>query len=202
MPDQAKYIALEGIDGCGKSTQQNLLAEHLKSKGLEVLCLREPGSTKLAEDIRHILLHGDAIDPRAEALLFSAARAQLIEEVIRPAIAQGKWVISDRSFWSTLAYQGYGRGQNLEMLYQMSRLAVGGLEPDLCFVLDLEPSQCQMRAKDRGPLDRIEAEGLQFQELVAQGYRHLARQYPEKIRLVPAQGEISTVTGNLLKEMR
>lgn len=171
------FITFEGIDGCGKSTQLSLLREYLESRGMDIVLVREPGGTAVGEKIREILLDrkNDTMVSTAEILLYEAARAQITEEVIRPALLQGKAVICDRFFDSASAYQGHARGLGMELVGELNKIATGGLEPDITFLLDILPREALLRRKVRGEAeDRLEALGLSFQEKVREGYLALA----------------------------
>jgi len=172
------FIVFEGIDGAGKSTQVKMLAEALVRRGCGVEVCRDPGGTKLGEQIREMLLDSvDGIAPPAEALLYAASRAQLASEVIRPALRQGKVVIGDRFSDSTLAYQGFGRGLPVDLLRQVNKLADGELAPDLTILLDLPPEM--IRERLAGRRDRLEKEAVSFFQRVRQGYLTLAGEQPE-----------------------
>lgn len=171
------FISLEGIDGSGKTTQIPLLLEYLRGLGLEPVTVREPGGTRISEKIRELLLDVDNQDMsfRTEAMLYGASRAQLVEEIIKPALNGGKVVVADRFLDSTIAYQGYGRGLDLDFLHQVNHLATGGLLPDLTLVLMVSPQIAYQRRK-KGKSDRLEGEGLLFQQQVYDGYLALAEQ--------------------------
>lgn len=167
------FITFEGIDGCGKSTQTALCREWLESLGKTVLLVREPGGTKIGEKIRSLLLDKDngAMAPMTELFLFEAARAQIVEETIKPALAEGKAVICDRFFDSSFAYQGHARGLGEDMVSRLNMYATGGLEPDITFFLDISVKEAVMRREGRGgEKDRIESAGDSFQELVREGF--------------------------------
>lgn len=167
------FIVLEGLDGCGKSTQARLLVEHLRAEGRDVVATHEPGATPAGAAIRSIVLGEGAVDPRTEALLIAADRAQHVAEVVRPALERAAVVVSDRYVPSSLAYQGVARGLGVEWIERLSAWATGGLDPDLVVVLDVPP---EVAAARRGaPQDRIEREG--FQEVVHRAYRSLAERY-------------------------
>ena len=172
---------MEGIDGCGKTTQMQRLAEWLPSSGLmpagaQLVQTREPGGTPLGQALRQLLLHPPeavAPGPVAELLLYAADRAQHVDQVIRPALERGDWVLSDRFAGSTLAYQGYGRELNRELIVQLEQIATTGLQPDATFLLDLPLVVSQSRRADQAN-DRIEAAGQAFLERVSEGFRVLA----------------------------
>jgi dTMP kinase len=181
-PLPGRFLVLEGIDGCGKSTQVERLRHWLPRSGLmpaacRLVVTREPGGTPLGQALRQLLLHppgGAAPGNRAELLLYAADRAQHVEQTIRPALAAGHWVLSDRFSGSTAAYQGYGRGLPLDVIEQLEQVATGGLRPDLTLWLDVPVAESRRRRGDR-PADRIEAGGEAFLEAVARGFAELAR---------------------------
>lgn len=189
-------ITFEGIDGVGKSTQAVLLKRHLQEQGREVLALREPGGTPVAEEIRELLLESrNDITPVGELLLFAASRAELVQQVIRPALKRGSDVILDRFFDSTTAYQGYGRGLDLGMLAEINRIASCGLVPDVTFYLDLTPEDALMRkfsekslplTFDSEELDRMENSGLDFYRRVREGYHAIGSENPGRIVMIDA----------------
>lgn len=167
------FITFEGIDGCGKSTQLRLLKEFFDANNIEYIEVREPGGTKIGEKIRSVLLDkkNDSMVPMAELLLFEAARAQIVEEVIKPSLAAGKCVICDRFFDSTSAYQGYANGMGYDLTSSMNNIATGGLKPDVTFLLDIDPKTAYERRNGRGEEeDRIELMGLGYQDKVRAGY--------------------------------
>ncbi len=168
---RGRYIAFEGIDGAGKSTVAEAVAEELRSDGLVVETVREPGGTPVGEAIRDILLHShDHLEPWAEALLFAASRAQLAAQTIAPLLEDGSWVLSDRSVYSSLAYQGAGRELGVDVVRSVNAAGLGGVWPDLVVLLELDPTAGLARQQDP---DRIGGEGLGLQERVASGYRRL-----------------------------
>ena len=178
---RGRFLVMEGIDGCGKTTQMQRLAEWLPSSGLmpagaQLVQTREPGGTPLGQALRQLLLHPPeavAPGPVAELLLYAADRAQHVDQVIRPSLERGDWVLSDRFAGSTLAYQGYGRELNRELIVQLEQIATTGLQPDATFLLDLPLAVSQSRRADQAN-DRIEAAGQAFLERVSEGFRVLA----------------------------
>ena len=186
------FITLEGADGCGKTTQSRLLQEYLEQQGYEVVWTREPGSIGLGQRIRELLLYYDGeVAPRCEPFLFLADRSQNIEHVIKPAVAEGKIVICDRHTDSTIAYQGYGRGENIEELTYLNNLATAGMKPDLTIVFDVSTEVAQLRVGDEK--DRMEAAGIEFHKKVRFGYLELAKTEPERIKIVNADNSIEQV---------
>ena len=190
-----RFITFEGGEGCGKSTQVRRLKDALEAEGVEVLLTREPGGTPLAEAVRRLIKDppSDAPCDRSELLLFLAARAQLVRSVIRPALAAGKWVVSDRFSDSTLAYQGYGRGLSLAFIESANEFACEGLRPDLTFLLDVAPSVAaeRMRGREaatRTAADRIERAGEAFHARLRQGFVELAKAEPTRILTIDANG--------------
>ena len=181
-------ITFEGPEGGGKSLQIQNLGEYLKNKGFRVLTLREPGQTKIGEQIREILLNpkNKKMTPRAETLLFEASRAQLVEEIIKPALAQGVIVLIDRFFDSTTAYQGYGRQLPVEKIEMLNDFATGGLKPDLTILLDLEVEEGLRRREKSGKKDRIDMESLEFHQRVREGYLEMAGKNPHRWRIIDA----------------
>ncbi len=191
-----RFISLEGTDGSGKSTQIGLLADALRAQGHDVVLTREPGGTPLGEGIRTLLLGGHAMAPITEALLFAAARAQHVREVIRPALDAGKWVVTDRFIDSSLAYQGAGRDLGIDRVWDINAPAVDGCLPDIAIVLDVPPSISAERAS--GPGDRFESEGVGLQETVAAGYRDLMLRFPDRVTLVAALGTPEQVHASVM----
>jgi len=173
------FVSFEGLDGSGKSTQSELLRARLEADGQTVLATREPGGTALGEQIRDLVLHGDHVEPWAEALLYAAARAQHVEQVIRPALERGEWVVCDRYVDSSVAYQGVGRRLGLDRMLDINLAAVGGLMPDRTFLLLIDAAQVSSRL--RGEHDRLEREDEEFHRRVDAGYRELAERFPDRI---------------------
>ena len=206
---RGKFITFEGGEGCGKSTQVKRLKEALEREGIEVVLTREPGGTWLSEEIRRLIKDQttDAPCDRSELLLFLAARAQLVKNVIRPALEAGKWVISDRFSDSTLAYQGYGRGLPLEILRETNDFACEGLRPDLTLLLDVTPETAQARMREREATtntaaDRIEMAGEDFHARLRAGFAELAKSEPERIVTIDANGTSDEVWESVWKSMR
>jgi dTMP kinase len=178
------FVTFEGLDGSGKSTQAELLRARLEADGVDVVSTREPGGTELGERVRDLVLHGGHVTPWAEALLYAAARAQHVDEVIRPALERGASVICDRYLDSSVAYQGVGRGLGLERVLELNLAAVGGLLPDRTFLLSLEPAEIGSRLG--GVHDRLERESEEFHARAAAAYRDLAGRFPERIVVLDA----------------
>jgi dTMP kinase len=200
-------ISLEGIDGCGKSTQVRLLRDALVARGVRVGyagapggTLREPGGTPLGEGVRRQLLH-HRVDIHAwpEALLYAAARAQLAHDVLAPSLAEGWVVLIDRYLDSSLAYQGHARGLGIDRVLELNLLATGGLLPRLSLVIDVDPATAAARRTT--PPDRIEREGDAFQALVADGYRLVAARFPERVRVVDGRPPAAAVGAAVLAEV-
>ena len=186
------FITFEGADGCGKTTQSKLVQEYLENSGYEVVWTREPGAKGLGQKIRELLLHYDGdVAPMCEAFLFLADRAQHIEHLIKPAVAEGKIVICDRHTDSTIAYQGYGRGEDINQLKYLNNLATGSIKPDLTFVFDVATDIAQKRVGDEK--DRMESAGIEFHKKVRQGYLEIAKQEPERVKVIDANNNIERV---------
>ena len=173
------FVTFEGLDGSGKSTQAERLRVRLEADGEDVVSTREPGGTELGEQVRDLVLHGGHVTPWAEALLYAAARAQHVEEVIGPALARGASVICDRYVDSSVAYQGVARGLGLERVLDLNLAAVGGLQPDRTFLLLLDPADIAGRLQ--GEHDRLEREDRAFHARADEGYRELAKRFPDRI---------------------
>lgn len=180
-----RYVAFEGPEGAGKSTVLHLVAAELVAAGHEVVTVREPGGTDLGEGIRDLLLHGPAMTAWAEALLFAAQRSQLAEEIVRPALARGAWVLSDRSVYSSLAYQGHARQLGVSEVRLVNEAGLGGTWPDTVVLLRTDPAEGLLRQRIH---DRIGGEGLEFQRAVAAGYEFLATADPGRFLVVEVDG--------------
>ncbi|MGH7767716.1 MAG: dTMP kinase [Candidatus Binatia bacterium] len=199
----SRLISFEGGDGSGKSTQLKLLADYLSSRGRACICTREPGGTNLGKMVRKALLEvGDSqIFSRTEIFLYLADRAQHVQEIVQPALANGQIVLCDRFTDSTLAYQGYGRGADLNALRQMNLLASGGIVPDLTLLLDCPVKLGLSRTARRieaqqtteSPEDRFEREEVEFHERVRRGFREVARAEPERVHILDASASIAEV---------
>ncbi len=190
----AGFIVLDGMDGAGKSSQIGPLVDWLRSSGQEVIACRDPGSTGVGDAIRAILLdrHDLRLDPTAEMLLYMAARAQLVAEVIRPALARGAWVVSDRYLLSNIVYQGHAGGLVPETIRRVGDLATGGLAPDLVILLDIDLATAARRL-DR-PLDKLESRGDDYRRRLRAGYLEEAAADPDRIRVIDATGSQAAVT--------
>ena len=186
------FITFEGADGSGKTTQLNKIKNFLEEKGFDVVVTREPGSLELGQKIRNILLHYDGVvADRCEIFLFLADRAQHVENFIKPAIEEGKIVLCDRHTDSTIAYQGYGREQDIELLKKLNEIAVNGLKPDLTMFFDVSTETAQERVGNEK--DRMESIGIEFHKKVRNGYLELLKENSDRIKLINANNSIETV---------
>ncbi len=203
------FITFEGTEGCGKSTQVSLLAEHLRSLGKTVRTLREPGGTPIGEEIRHTLKHSKdnhAMTAEAELLLMNASRAQIVREVIRPALAKGEIILCDRFYDSTTAYQGYGRQLDLKIVAAIIGVAVGDTRPDLTLLLQVPPAVSAERLLARQSTmpfvrDRIEEADRSFFERVARGYQAIAAAEPKRVRPIEASGSIEIIQAAIWQQV-
>jgi dTMP kinase len=194
------FITFEGIDGCGKSTQLNLLSEYLKSKKFDVVLTREPGAKGLGEKLREILLNYEGeVSSNCEAFLFLADRAQHIDTLVKPAIEAGKIVLCDRHIDSTVAYQGYGRGVDLEQIKMLNEIATSGFFPDLTFVFDIDVEISQMRVGKTK--DRMESAGDDFHNRVRKGYLEIAKQEPERVKVITSDDSIENIFEKVKQEI-
>ncbi len=205
-----RFIAFEGIEGCGKTTQVRMAGEYLAAQGVSCLATDEPGGTPLGEKIREMLLNIGpyAISPRAELLLFVAARVQHVQDVIRPALEQGKWVLCDRFIDATLAYQGYGRGLDRTVIKDLHDFSSASLTPALTILLDMPVEEGLQRALGRiarlqgnNREDRFEREALSFHQRVRDGYLALAAEHPARYRIINAAREIAAVSTDVCREL-
>lgn len=195
-PHRGLFIALEGGEGAGKSTQLATVRDYLTEQGFTVECTREPGGTKLAEQIRSVLLTPDpdeSLCSASELLLMYAARAQLVNSKIKPLLEQGVVVISDRFDLSTISYQGYGRGFSLEQIAALRQVAIGDFKPDLTLLFDVPVEVGMTRIKKRSAKDRIEQSSIDFFTRVRQGYLEYAAQHPDEVCVLDATGDVATV---------
>jgi dTMP kinase len=206
-----KLITFEGIDGCGKSTQMRLLGQYLTERGVTVVSTREPGGTDLGRKIRSALLDGgkDSVEPLAELLLYAADRAQHVRQVIAPALAEGKVVLSDRFYDATTVYQGYARGFDLKLINQLNELATGGLKPDLTLLFDLDVETSLKRTRRRGTEaglaarpDRLDQEPVEFHERVRKAYLEIAAREPQRFRVIPADGSVEETFELMIEKIR
>ena len=182
MLSRGVFIVLEGLDGSGKSTQAERLTDHLRRQGHGVRAVEEPGGTPEGEALREVLLRED-LTPLAELFLYEASRNQLVRRVIRPALEQGEVVVCQRYDYSTVAYQGYGRGLSLELIERLNEAATEGVRPDVVLFLDVPAEEGLRRLRDERRPDRIEDEGVRFLRRVERGYRELLRRCPEMVRI-------------------
>lgn len=194
LGENGMFFSFDGIDGVGKTTQMELFCEWLRGRGFEVLTCRDPGSTPLGERVREILLHSDEATPigrRAEMLLYMASRAQLVEEVIRPALKAGKTIVSDRYLLANLVYQGYAGGLDLEAIRQVGAVAIDGLSPDAVFLLDMAPAAADARMQRS--LDRMESQGNIYRERLRAGFLSEAARNAREIHVIDADRAVESV---------
>lgn len=197
------FITVEGPDGAGKTTQLQLLADRLTAEGYEIVMTREPGGTRIGNEIRSLILNPDfqEMDEMTEILLYAASRAQHVNELIRPALAAGKIVLCDRFIDASIAYQGYGLGYTIEQVRSINQQATNHLTPDRTYLFDLTVSESKQRMIDRGALDRIEQRDDAFRQRVYDGFMTLAVQEPERIQLVDANQSIESLQTELCKDV-
>lgn len=186
------FITFEGADGCGKTTQIELLNKYLQEKGMKTLLTREPGSKGLGVKLREILLNYDGeVSPTAESFLFLADRAQHIDCIIKPAVRQGTIVLCDRHTDSTVAYQGYGRGLDIEQIHSLNKIATGGMKPDLTIVFDIDVETSMSRVGNNK--DRMESAGIEFFNRVRNGYLEIAKIEPERVKIINSSDTIENI---------
>ena len=196
MARKGKFVTFEGGEGCGKSTHIDHLVAQLRTRQRTVLVVREPGGTEVGEQIRHILQYSKqsaSMVPEAELLLFCASRAQLVREIIQPALARGDVVIGDRFLDSTTVYQGVGRKLNADSVAAINRFAIGDCVPDLTLVIDLDPQIGLERARGRELFDRMESQSLEFYQRVRRGYLDLAKREPGRVKVIDGNQSIDAV---------
>jgi dTMP kinase len=194
----ALFFSFDGIDGVGKSTQLRLFCQWLEDQGLEVVVCRDPGSTPLGERVREILLNSDesmSIGPRSEMLLYMAARAQLVDQVIRPALTAGKTVVSDRFLLANVVYQGYAGGLDVRSVRQVGAIAVEGLTPDCTFLLDMDPAAALARMGRR--LDRVESRGASYREQLRAGFLEEAAAVGDSVHVINAERTVEAVQAEI-----
>ena len=196
------FISFEGIDGCGKSTQVKLLVEFLNQSGSETIMVREPGGTKISEEIRDILLnrHLDNICDRTEALLMTGSRSQLTNEIILPSLKKGLNVVADRYYDSTLANQGGGRELDLEWLIKLNHFATYNLDPNITFFIDIDPKEAQKRKNQEE--DRIERAGIDLQARVRNAYIELAQRFKERYVSIDGNASVNTIHEKIINEIK
>ena len=197
------FITMEGPDGSGKTTQIDLLKKYLEHKGYDIVIAREPGGTVIGEAIRKIILNPEyeEMGHMTELLLYASARAQLVNQVIKPALTEGKAVICDRFVESSAVYQGIGRGLGVDTVYEVNNYALGDVQPKLTIFMDLDAEEGIKRKKEQAELDRMEKEDLSFHKRVVDGYRQLAKLYPERIVPVDATLPIDTIHSMIVEEV-
>jgi dTMP kinase len=193
------FVTFEGVDGSGKTTQAGLLADALRAEGRDVLATREPGGTQLGEEVRNLLLEGVEMTPWAETTLFAAARAELVDRVIAPALAAGRDVVCDRYVDSSLAYQGIARGLGVERVLELNLVVTAELLPDRTFLVLVDPEVAFQRTE---PSDRIEREGENFHRAVDEAYRSLAEMFPERITTVDGNRAADEVAAEIRGRLR
>lgn len=197
------FITMEGPDGSGKTTQIDLLKKYLESRGYDIVLAREPGGTAIGEAVRKIILNTEyqEMSHMTELLLYASARAQLVNQVIKPGLSEGKAVICDRFVESSAVYQGIGRGLGVDTVYEVNNYALGDVKPKLTIFMDLDAGEGIRRKENQAELDRMEQEDLCFHERVVEGYRQLAELYPERIFPVDATLPIEEIHSIIVKEV-
>lgn len=196
--EKGLFITFEGTDGCGKTTQIEMLKDYFEKQGRTVLLTREPGAKGLGTKLREILLNYDGeVSPVCESFLFLADRAQHVDTIIKPAVARGEIVLCDRHTDSTVAYQGYGRELNIEQIKMLNNIATSGLKPDLTFIFDIDIDTAQKRVGKNK--DRMESAGIEFFKRVRNGYLEIAKQEPERVNVLDGSKSIETIHNELLE---
>jgi len=198
------FISLEGLDGCGKSTQAAKLTEWLRSRGKSVLNIREPGGCSISEQIRSLLLNkkNSEMDAKTELLLYFSARAQLVQEIIAPALAQDKVIVADRFGWATFAYQGYGRKMDLDQIAQLKNIACGDIWPDYSFLLDIPLELMKTRLDNPENWDRMESSGDAFFNRTRQGYLEIAKKNPNTFTIIEGHEPIDKVFEQIKEKVK
>jgi len=198
---KGKFITFEGADGSGKTTQIEMIKKYLEEKGYECLLTREPGGSNLGNKIREILLHYDGeVDSLCELLLYMADRAQHVNTIIRPALERGQIVLCDRYTDSSVAYQGYARGLDVEKIIELNKIATENLEPDLTIVFDVETETAIKRVGEIK--DRLEQEGIEFHKKLRKGYLELAKRFPQRIKVINANLSIEEVFSQVVNALK
>lgn len=196
--EKGLFITFEGTDGCGKTTQIEMLKDYFEKQGRTVLLTREPGAKGLGTKLREILLNYDGeVSPVCESFLFLADRAQHVDTIIKPAVARGEIVLCDRHTDSTVAYQGYGRELDIEQIKMLNNIATSGLKPDLTFIFDIDIDTAQKRVGKNK--DRMESAGIEFFKRVRNGYLEIAKQEPERVKVLDGSKSIETIHNELLE---
>lgn len=199
--EKGLFITFEGTDGCGKTTQIEMLKDYFEKQGRTVLLTREPGAKGLGTKLREILLNYDGeVSPVCESFLFLADRAQHVDTIIKPAVARGEIVLCDRHTDSTVAYQGYGRELDIEQIKMLNNIATSGLKPDLTFIFDIDIDTAQKRVGKNK--DRMESAGIEFFKRVRNGYLEIAKQEPERVKVLDGSKSIETIHNELLEILR
>lgn len=196
--EKGLFITFEGTDGCGKTTQIEMLKDYFEKQSRTVLLTREPGAKGLGTKLREILLNYDGeVSPVCESFLFLADRAQHVDTIIKPAVARGEIVLCDRHTDSTVAYQGYGRELDIEQIKMLNNIATSGLKPDLTFIFDIDIDTAQKRVGKNK--DRMESAGIEFFKRVRNGYLEIAKQEPERVKVLDGSKSIETIHNELLE---
>lgn len=196
--EKGLFITFEGTDGCGKTTQIEMLKDYFEKQGRTVILTREPGAKGLGTKLREILLNYDGeVSPVCESFLFLADRAQHVDTIIKPAVARGEIVLCDRHTDSTVAYQGYGRELDIEQIKMLNNIATSGLKPDLTFIFDIDIDTAQKRVGKNK--DRMESAGIEFFKRVRNGYLEIAKQEPERVKVLDGSKSIETIHNELLE---